>query len=420
MRDVVGRHAPSSPRRRRRPRGRRSRRPPRRPRGRAGPGRGARRGARPHLRRAGTIGRAMRHAWANVALLALVVVAVATGLGGLLISDRDGAIVFWLHGIAAWSIVGLLVVKGRVIVDRRSGAARRVTRLAGGVPAAAGAAPGGARDRRGLGAARRLPAARLLQPDQRPRLPGDRAGAAPGVARARRGGASSAWRGARDRAAFLRYGGAAVLGLVLWRVERLVEAAIGPEGRRRFTGSYERGSALAGLPARALAARRPRSRRPRRVAADGGRRGAQRRWPSTRRRCATLPRAPSAARSSTARAAGGASRTGSACTLRDLLRARRRDGRRRRSIRVVSTTGYDRRFALDVADGPAAGDGRRRRPADATATARRAAGGAGPPGLRVGEVGGARSRCSSRATAGSRRCRCSRVDDRPAARRPAS
>ena len=59
----------------------------------------------------------MRHAWANVALLALVGAAVATGLGGLLISDRDGAVVFWLHGIAAWAIVGLLVVKGRVIAS---------------------------------------------------------------------------------------------------------------------------------------------------------------------------------------------------------------------------------------------------------------------------------------------------------------
>ena len=57
----------------------------------------------------------MRHAWANVALLVLVVAATATGLGGLLVSDRDGAIVFWLHALAAWSIVGLLVVKGRVI-----------------------------------------------------------------------------------------------------------------------------------------------------------------------------------------------------------------------------------------------------------------------------------------------------------------
>src|SRR4051812_2078150 len=58
----------------------------------------------------------MRHAWANVALLALVVTATATGLGGLLVSDPDGAIVFWLHALAAWAIVGLLAVKARVIV----------------------------------------------------------------------------------------------------------------------------------------------------------------------------------------------------------------------------------------------------------------------------------------------------------------
>jgi DMSO/TMAO reductase YedYZ molybdopterin-dependent catalytic subunit len=48
---------------------------------------------------------------------------------------------------------------------------------------------------------------------------------------------------ARDRAAFLRLAGAAVAGVALWQTERAVQRLLAtPGSRRRFTGSYERGS----------------------------------------------------------------------------------------------------------------------------------------------------------------------------------
>ena len=251
----------------------------------------------------------MRHAWANVALLVLVVAATATGLGGLLVSDRDGAIVFWLHALAAWSIVGLLVVKGRVIwaaIGRRPRVT--VSRVAFLVLLALLVAV------LGTGIAwvlldgyRRLGYLSLINVHAYLAIALSLLLAWHVAARRR------VFRTARahDRAAFLRYAGAAGLGFVLWRAERAVEAAIGPDGRRRFTGSYERGSHSPRFPTVRWLLDDP-------DPLDGGWRltvdGAVERpfMLDGAALAAALDRRASG-RSSTARAAGGASRTGTAC-----------------------------------------------------------------------------------------------------------
>ena len=288
----------------------------------------------------------MRHAWANVALLALVAIAVATGLGGLLISDRDGAVVFWLHGVAAWAIAGLLVVKGRVIVAAiRRRPAVTVSRAAFLLLLAlllAVLASGAAWVL--LDGYRRLGYFSLINVHAYLAIALALLLAWHVAARRRVFRAA----GARDRAAFLRYGGAALLGLALWRAERLVEAAIGPEGRRRFTGSYERGSHSPDFPRVRwlLDDPDPVDAAAWRLTVDGAVRT------PLELDAATLAALPAAQRRAILDCTGGwwCEQDWVGVDLRELL-ARAGPTDAARSVRVVSTTGYDRRFALDVAGG---------------------------------------------------------------------
>ncbi len=175
----------------------------------------------------------MRHPWANTALLALVPLALVTGVAGVMSGGMSRAWVLIAHAVAAYALIALLVFKARIIAGalrrrRRIDCARLVfggmalllvavlatglawillgRTLVGGISlinihaylAIALAVPFGAHV-----AARRW--GLRVQPS-------------------------------RDRAAFLRLAGLGALGLAAWAVESAVGRA------RRFTGSYEIGS----------------------------------------------------------------------------------------------------------------------------------------------------------------------------------
>lgn len=183
----------------------------------------------------------MRHPWANLALLGLVAVQVGSGLAALLAAPAGVRAAVWVHAIGAYAILVVLFAKATVVWDalrRRPGlgparlalagmvlllAAVLVTGLlwiVGGRYAVAGIS--------GINLHAYLALALAA-------LVGWHALDRRWVARLPR---------AADRAAFLRMGAVAVGGLVVWQAERAAQAVIGtPGSRRRYTGSYEVGSA---------------------------------------------------------------------------------------------------------------------------------------------------------------------------------
>jgi len=73
----------------------------------------------------------VRHPWANLALLAVLLSQLVTGLVGLLGTSDPFRIVFWLHAIGAYALLVLLFAKALIVLDvlrRRPGwTADRVT-----------------------------------------------------------------------------------------------------------------------------------------------------------------------------------------------------------------------------------------------------------------------------------------------------
>ena len=182
----------------------------------------------------------MRHPWANIALLVLLVVELVSGVLGVVGGVVGPEPLFWVHAAGGWSITVLLLFKARIAVAsvRRGGLTpARVAFLGlfGLLLATLGTAylwiAGGLRYvgpisvinvHAYLAVALSVLVVSHLVARRR-------------IFRVAR---------ARDRAAFLRLLGVTVAGTALWQVARLVEAAAGgPRGTRRFTGSYRRGSA---------------------------------------------------------------------------------------------------------------------------------------------------------------------------------
>jgi hypothetical protein len=191
--------------------------------------------------------RGLRFPWANVALLLLLLLEVVTGIVGLLGTSDPYRVLFWLHAAGAYAIVCLLFAKGTVIyhaVRRRPGITQARVSLAllaalllavlitGFLWITAGPSTVLGISLVNAHAYLAVPLAFLLAwhaLDRRwiIRVPA-----------------------ARDRAAFLRFAGVAAAGLVLWQAERALQRLLEtPGSRRRFTGSYERGSFTGIFPA---------------------------------------------------------------------------------------------------------------------------------------------------------------------------
>jgi hypothetical protein len=189
----------------------------------------------------------IRLPWANLALLVFLVLQVVTGLVGLLGTSDPYRVLFWLHAAGAYGIVCLLFAKGTIIAHvlrRRPGVTAARVLLAfmlallgtvlvtGFIWITAGPRYVFGISLVNLHAYVGILLALLL-----------------------------AWHVvdrwwivrvpvARDRAAFLRLAGVAVAGLALWQIERAVQELLAtPGSRRRFTGSYERGSFTGSFPA---------------------------------------------------------------------------------------------------------------------------------------------------------------------------
>lgn len=192
-------------------------------------------------------GRRIRFPWANLALLAFLALQLVTGLVGLLGTSEPYRVLFWLHAVGAYGIVFLLFAKAAIVynaVRRRPGltearvilgvlAALLLTVLVTGVVwITAGPHYVLGISLVNLHAYLAILLALLLVwhvVDRRwiVRVPA-----------------------ARDRAAFLRFAGVAVVGVVFWQTERAVQRLLDtPGSRRRFTGSYERGSLGGAFPA---------------------------------------------------------------------------------------------------------------------------------------------------------------------------
>jgi DMSO/TMAO reductase YedYZ molybdopterin-dependent catalytic subunit len=185
--------------------------------------------------------RGIRFPWANIALLVLLSLQLATGLVGLLGSSEPFRWASWLHAIGAYGIVVLLFAKGTLVLNairRRPGLtqarvvlsvlvlmllATLVTGLvwitAGSTIYVAGISLVNLHAYIAL-ALFALLAWHAIDRRWIVRVPA-----------------------ARDRAAFLRLAGVVVAGLALWQVERTAQRLLEtPGSRRRFTGSYETGS----------------------------------------------------------------------------------------------------------------------------------------------------------------------------------
>jgi hypothetical protein len=192
--------------------------------------------------------RPLRFPWANLALLALLGLQAVTGLVGLLGASPPYRIAFWAHAIGAYAIVVLLFAKTMLVVN----AVRR--------------RPGLTRARVALGALAVLLLAVLVT--GLVWITAGRALYVLGISVVNWHAylalamlALLAWHAldrrwivqvppARDRAAFLRLAAATVAGVALWQVERTAQILAGaPGSRRRFTGSYERGSFTGTFPA---------------------------------------------------------------------------------------------------------------------------------------------------------------------------
>src|ERR671933_792017 len=182
----------------------------------------------------------LRHHWANLALLGLLLAELGTGLAGLLGTSDPFRILFWIHAVGAYAILVVLFSKAAVVAGvlrRRPGwTAERVqlallAALLAGVLVtgllwiAAGYEAIGSLSVINLHAFLAIALLLLLVQhvvDRRwiVRVPA-----------------------ARDRRAFLRFAGAALVGAAVWQLERPLQRALGlPGAGRRFTGSYENGS----------------------------------------------------------------------------------------------------------------------------------------------------------------------------------
>jgi hypothetical protein len=192
--------------------------------------------------------RGIRFPWANLVLLLLLVVQLATGLAGLLGTGPPFRWAFWLHAIGAYGIVVLLFAKGTLVlhaIRRRPGLTQaRVTLTVLVVLLLVVLVTGLVWITAGttiyvlgvslinLHAYLALLLFALLAwhvVDRRwiVRVPA-----------------------ARDRGAFLRLAGVVVAGVALWQIERTAQRLTGaPGSRRRFTGSYETGSFTGVFPA---------------------------------------------------------------------------------------------------------------------------------------------------------------------------
>jgi hypothetical protein len=182
----------------------------------------------------------MRFPWANLALLVLVALQLVTGFVGLLGASDPFRIFFWIHAVSAYAIVVVLFAKALIIVDvlrRRPGPGP--ARLLLGLMIALLVAvlttglvwiTSGPHSLVGYSlinlhaflavALAMLLTAHVLDRRWIVRVPAS-----------------------HDRRAFLRFAGIAVAGVALWQVERPLQRLLDlPGARRRFTGSYERGS----------------------------------------------------------------------------------------------------------------------------------------------------------------------------------
>jgi hypothetical protein len=182
----------------------------------------------------------VRHPWANLALLGVLLSQLVTGLVGLLGTSDPFRILFWLHAIGAYALVVLLFAKALIVIDvlrRRPGlTADRLTLgllalllvavlVSGFVWITAGPHYLLGYSVINLHAFAAIALAVVLSWHVLERR---------WIARVPR---------ARDRRAFLRWTGVALLGVALWRLEGPVERGLGlPGRRRRWTGSYEQGS----------------------------------------------------------------------------------------------------------------------------------------------------------------------------------
>jgi hypothetical protein len=182
----------------------------------------------------------MRHPWANLALLVLVALQLVTGFVGLLGTSDPFRVLFWVHAIGAYALVVVLFAKALIIADvlrRRPGwTAERVqlaalvallltTLVTGLVWITAGSYSLLGMSVINLHAFLAVALLMLLVQHVVDRR---------WIVRVR---------AAHDRRAFLRFAGAAVLGVAIWQLERPLQRLAGtPGARRRFTGSYERGS----------------------------------------------------------------------------------------------------------------------------------------------------------------------------------
>ena len=188
----------------------------------------------------------MRHPWANVALLVLVAVQVATGFAGLLGSGDGFRVAFWVHAVGAYAIFVVLFAKAVLVSDevrRRPGLhGGRTLLLAAGVLLAATLVTGMVWIAGGnvrvlsvslinLHAYLALALSAILVWHVLDRR---------WIVRVPR---------AADRGAFLRLAGVAAAGLAVWQAERWTQRLLGlPGSRRRWTGSYETASHSGGFP----------------------------------------------------------------------------------------------------------------------------------------------------------------------------
>ncbi len=182
----------------------------------------------------------MRHPWANLALLGLVLIQVGTGLASLLAPPAGVRVAIWVHAVGAYAILVVLFSKATVVWDavrRRPGLGATRAALAAMVLLLAAVLATGlawiAAGRYALlgisGINLHAYLALVLAA-----LVGWHALDRRWVARAPR---------AADRAALLRMAAVAVAGAAVWQVERTAQALLGtPGSRRRYTGSYEAGS----------------------------------------------------------------------------------------------------------------------------------------------------------------------------------
>jgi len=288
----------------------------------------------------------VRHPWANLALLAVLLSQLVTGLVGLLGTSDPFRIVFWLHAIGAYALLVLLFAKALIVLDvlrRRPGwTADRVTLallgalllavlVSGFVWIAAGPHYLLGYSVINLHAFAAIALVVVLSWHVLERR---------WIARVPR---------ARDRRAFLRWAGVALAGVALWRLERPAGRALGlPGRRRRWTGSYEQGSFSQEFPSVSWLDDDP---EPVELAAwrlvvDGAvERALELRYDE-------LARLGRIVRPGTIDCTGGwfAHQRWSGVPLTALLDAAGvRDGAR--SVSVESVTGYGRRFSLDHARG---------------------------------------------------------------------